>query len=65
MASKYYETSAVIQVIGCIFNKPEILENEKYTFSELDFENNEFHRIVFGTIFNFLEILVVLFINES
>lgn len=56
MASKYYDTSAVIQTIGCIFNKPEILENEKYTFSELDFENNEFHRIIFGTIFNLYQL---------
>jgi len=49
--SKYTDTPAIIQVIGNIYNNPNILDNEKYKFYEEDFPN-EFHKIIFGTIFN-------------
>lgn len=51
MASKYVDISAIIQVIGNVYNHPELLdEQEKYIISENDFEN-EFHKVVFGSIY--------------
>ena len=49
--SKYIDIPSTIQVIGNIYNNPDLLDNEKYTFLEEDFPN-EFHKIIFGTIFN-------------
>ena len=49
--SKYIDTSAIIQVIGNIYNKPNLLDNEKYHFIEEDFPNT-FHKIIFGSIYN-------------
>ena len=50
-SSKYCDTPSIVQVIGNIYNNPNLLDNEKYTFYEEDFPN-EFHKIIFGTIFN-------------
>lgn len=52
MGVKYYDTSAVIQVIACSLLKPSLLEEDGvYFYNEEDFVN-EFHKIVFGTIKN-------------
>lgn len=51
MGSKYYDSSAAIQVIGGVLNNPELLENEKYSCTSADFAN-DFHRVVFGAIYN-------------
>ncbi len=52
MSSKYVDVAAITQVIGCVFNDPSILdENDKYTISEQDF-TEDFHKIVFGSIYN-------------
>ena len=52
MSSKYVDVAAITQVIGCVFNNPSILDNmDKYTISEQDFVD-EFHKIVFGSIYN-------------
>lgn len=51
MISRYIDTPATIQVIGNIYNNPNILDNEKYKFNEEDFPQ-DFHKIIFGTIFN-------------
>ena len=51
MKSKYVDVPSIVQVIGNIYNNPTLLDNEKYTFLEDDFPN-EFHKIVFGTIYN-------------
>jgi len=52
MNSKYYDTTAVIQVIGSVFIKPQLLEQtDKYMITEEDFMN-DFHRVVFGAIYN-------------
>ncbi|MEG0372184.1 MAG: hypothetical protein RR645_07815, partial [Clostridium sp.] len=52
MSSKYVDTSAIINVIGCIYKHPNLLEQtEKYFYHEEDFVQ-EFHRIIFGTIYN-------------
>lgn len=52
MASKYIDISAITQVIGSILKNPHLLEQEdKYWFIEDDF-SEEFHKIVFGSIYN-------------
>ena len=50
--SKYYDTTAAIQVIGCVLNNPHLLDDDgTYSFSENDF-SNEFHRVIFGSLHN-------------
>ena len=51
MAGKYVDVSANMQVIGTVFKNPDLFDNENYTFTEEDFPL-EFHKIVFGTIYN-------------
>ena len=56
MASKYIDTTAIMQVIGCVFKEPKLLEIEdKYKIAEYDFEN-DFHKIVFGAIYKIHEL---------
>ena len=56
MASKYVDVTAIMQVIGCIYNNPQILEFEdKYTITDEDFPD-EFHRTVFGAIYKVYEL---------
>ena len=52
MASKYVDIPAVVQVIGNIYKNPSLLDNEKYHFVEEDF-TEDFHKILFGSIYNF------------
>ena len=49
MKSKYVDIPSIVQVIGNIYNNPNLLDNEKYTFYEEDFPQS-FHRIIFLTI---------------
>ena len=49
--SKYIDTTSIIQVIGCIYQNPSLLDNENYFFHEDDF-TEEFHKILFGSIYN-------------
>ena len=51
MITKYVDTASIIQVLGNIYNSPNLLDNEKYKFNEEDFPNN-FHKILFGSIYN-------------
>ena len=52
MSSKYVDISACMQVIGDVFINPTLLDLEdKYKFNEQDFPQ-EFHRILFGSIYN-------------
>ena len=52
MGSKYVDVAAITQVIGCVFNDPSILdETDKYVIREDDF-TEDFHKIVFGSIYN-------------
>lgn len=52
MNSKYVDISACMQVIGDVFINPSLLDLEdKYKFNEQDFPQ-EFHRILFGSIYN-------------
>lgn len=51
MPSKYVDTNAIIQVIGCIYNTPQLLDQEdKYNITEEDFPET-FHQILFGSIY--------------
>ena len=49
--AKYVDLSATIQVIGCIYQNPSLLDDERYFFNEDDF-TEEFHKILFGSIYN-------------
>lgn len=52
MEKKYVDIPATLQVIGNIYNNPQLLDQEdKYFFHESDFIN-EFHKILFGSIYN-------------
>lgn len=52
MKSNYVDVAAITQVIGCVFNDSSILdETDKYIIREDDFPE-EFHKIVFGSIYN-------------
>ena len=55
MPSKYIDITATIQVIGCVFNNPNLLiDEDKYTLRDEDF-SDEFHRIVYGSIYRLFE----------
>lgn len=56
MASKYVDVTAIMQVIGCVYNNPQILDfTDKYTIVDEDFPD-EFHRTVFGAIYKIYEL---------
>lgn len=56
MSSKYVDTVSAMQVIGAVFQKPELLDvTDKYTITDEDFVD-EFHRIVFGSIYKLYEL---------
>ena len=50
--SKYVDMTSIIQVIGAIYNNPNLLDaNDRYFFNEEDFVD-DFHKTVFGSIYN-------------
>lgn len=56
MASKYVDTASVVQVIGCVFKQPALLDyGDKYYITEEDFPN-EFHKVLFGSIYKLYEL---------
>ena len=56
MASKYIDPTAIMQVIGCVYNNPQILDyTDKYTIVDEDFVE-PFHKIVFGAIYKLHEL---------
>ena len=56
MASKYVDSTAIMQVIGSVFNNPSLLdETDKYTITDEDFAN-DFHKIAFGAIYKIHEL---------
>ena len=56
MASKYIDPTAIMQVIGCVFNTPQLLDfTDKYTITEEDFPD-DFHKIAFGAIYKIHEL---------
>lgn len=56
MGSKYVDVPAIVQVIGCVFKSPQLLDyTDKYVVTDEDFPD-EFHKIVFGSIFKLHEL---------
>ena len=56
MSSKYIDTPSIVQVIGCVYKTPQLLDfGDKYIITEDDFPE-QFHKIVFGTIFKLHEL---------
>lgn len=56
MASKYVDITAIMQIVGNVFNNPQILDfTDKYTITEDDFPD-EFHRVAFGAIYKIHEL---------
>lgn len=56
MPSKYVDPTAITQVIGCVYNTPQLLDfTDRYTLTDEDFAD-EFHRIVFGAIYKIHEL---------
>ena len=56
MGSKYVDATAIMQVIGCVYNNPALLElTDKYTITEDDFAD-DFHKIAFGAIYKIHEL---------
>ncbi len=56
MASKYVDLNSIIQVIGCCYNNPQLLDQEdKYNINEEDFPDS-FHQIIFGSIYKIHEL---------
>lgn len=49
--SRYIDIPAIIQVIGSIYQNPNLLDNESYHFTLNDF-TEEFHKVIFGSIYN-------------
>lgn len=47
----YIDIPAIMQVIGGVYLNNSLFENEKYHFNEEDF-TEEFHKIIFGSIYN-------------
>ena len=56
MSSKFVDSTAIIQVIGCVYNNPTLLDfTDKYTITDEDFQE-EFHKITFGVIYKLHEL---------
>lgn len=56
MSSKYVDTTSIMQVIGCVYNNPHILDyTDKYTITDEDFQD-KFHKIAFGAIYKLYEL---------
>ena len=51
MSSNYVDTKAIIQVIGSIYQNPDLLEDTQYKFHKEDFPQ-DFHRLLFTSIYN-------------
>ena len=54
MGSKYVDTTAITQVIGCVFNNPNLLDNSDYIITD-EYFVEYFHKIVFGVIYKLYE----------
>ena len=48
---RYVDIPSCIQVIGSVYQNPSLLDDESYSFSLDDF-TEEFHQVIFGSIYN-------------
>lgn len=54
--SKYTDITAIMQVIGCVYNNPELLDyTDKYMITDEDFPD-KFHKVVFGAMYKLHEL---------
>lgn len=51
MESNYIDVRSTIQVLGCFYSQPSLLEDTHYSFTDKDFPN-DFHRVIFGAMSN-------------
>ena len=49
--TRYVDIPALVQVIGCVYQNPNLLDNESYSFT-LNAFTEEFHQVIFGSIYN-------------
>lgn len=49
--SRYVDIPAIVQLIGCVYQNPSLLDNDQYSFTLDDF-TEEFHQVIFGSIYN-------------
>ena len=49
--ARYVDISSIIQVIGCVYQNPSLIDNESYSFSLDDFVQ-DFHKVIFESIYN-------------
>ena len=49
--ARYVDIPAIVQVIGCVYQNPNLFDNESYSFTLDDF-TEEFHQVIFGSIYN-------------
>ena len=49
--SRYVDIPAIVQLIGCVYQNPSLLDNDQYSFTLDDFVE-EFHQVIFGSIYN-------------
>ena len=56
MASKYVDTTSIMQIIGCVYNTPQLLDfTDKYSIVDEDFPDM-FHKTIFGAIYKIYEL---------
>ena len=56
MGSKYVDTTAIVQIIGGVFNNPQLLDfTDRYSIVDEDFAD-PFHKTVFGAIYKIHEL---------
>ena len=48
---RYVDIPAIVQVIGCVYRNPNLIDDERYSFTSEDF-TEDLHKVVFGSIFN-------------
>ena len=49
--TRYVDIPSIIQVIGSVYQNPSLLDNDQYSFTLDDF-TEEFHQVIFGSIYN-------------
>ena len=55
MGSKYVDSTAIIQVIGCVYTNPSLLDfTDKYSITDEDFVE-DIHKVIFGSIYKLHE----------
>ena len=51
MSGRYVDISSIVQVIGCVYQNPDLIDREEYSFSSNDF-TEPLHKVIFGSIYD-------------